>query len=220
MYLQEPKPGQRPQQLNRDFILLFAREIGVGQEIRCLVRKVRLEPFGNFMVDHVQLATNTRTKLPEITVSGSYGNMGFPIDATEGNKDPVGQFWDSMHVLPQALADKVWKDNTGHNGAGVTGEDVREWALPRAAMLSKWLRVEDLYAEAQAHIDRGTLVVYRAAQGLGLKPRTSMSAKGIRSIKGLPTDENWFHKQVCKYMIRTTKKWANVVMPEEWRDKV
>lgn len=224
MYLHKPKPGLVWQRTPKDFILLFSQKTGVGQEIRCLVRKVTLRPMGNFMTAQVQIDTNTRTTVSRISVSGDYGNDGLTIDARKGSKEGVpAQFWDRMHVLPQALADLVWSDKTGWNNAGLSGENVRQWALPRAEMLSKWLRIEDLYKEAQDHIDRGTLIVVRAAEGLGLKSKRAGSVGGnggIRTVKGLPVDQDWFHKQVCKYLIHVTKRWANVVMPEEWRDKL
>lgn len=87
-----------------------------------IVRKVALRQLGQFMMG----SANVNGKW--ITVSGTYGNDGLPMDVDALPKDAV--------PLPADLYD-AWNKGGGWNGAGSEARTMSAWAKALAIKLSR-----------------------------------------------------------------------------------
>lgn len=111
------------------FLMLFSKE--PGGEIRAAVRHVKMKQLGQWMMARVTLYGLT------VSLSGAYGSDGGPGDAARKLLGAEGDIWPKLTPLPAALAHKIWTDDTGHNNAGRSGEDVRKWALENIKALRR-----------------------------------------------------------------------------------
>ncbi len=67
----------------------------------------------------------------DISVSGTYGDDGLPIDAND-----YPGLWDHLHPVPVSLADAFWSGG-GHNSCGAEGLEFQRWAKENANRLSR-----------------------------------------------------------------------------------
>lgn len=117
------------------FLMLFQKrgEVVVVEgrkyeEIRAAVRRVRLAQCGQWMMGQADLWGHA------ITLSGTYGEDGFPMDLKEHEED----LWPRLHALPDWLHHVYWTDDTGWNSAGVkSGPAVQRWASFRVEQLRR-----------------------------------------------------------------------------------
>ena len=81
------------------------------------VRVCALSQLGHFMMGTIRIGGKS------ITVSGSIGNDGLPLDVQE-----VPANWrDKLVQVPQDVASAYWTDN-GHNDIGSARDPLRQWA--------------------------------------------------------------------------------------------
>lgn len=82
--------------------------------IRCLVRFCAMRQFGNFMMGFI------RVKGQRLTVSGSYGSDGLPMDVPR-------EIYELGVELPAELRE-AWNKGGGWNSAGSEAPAIRAWA--------------------------------------------------------------------------------------------
>jgi len=106
---------------SKDFLILLQEDLSVldpafGKHIKAIVRKVRLRPFGNFMME------NTSIYGHKIVLSGAYGDDGLPVSI------PTEIFEKVKTSIPNNLKEK-WNKGGGHNNCGREADDMRLWAI-------------------------------------------------------------------------------------------
>lgn len=89
-----------------------------GRKLYACVRHVSLRQMGHWMMGAARIAGQS------VTVSGSYGSDGLPMDYED--LTPAAQA--KLVELPPDLADKFWAGG-GHNEAGNEAFAMRDWAL-------------------------------------------------------------------------------------------
>lgn len=99
-----------------DFLILYGDTYA---DVRACIRRVALSQFGHWMTGRANVYGQW------VSLSGAYGHDGLICNT---DKLPEGAF-DSLVRLPSDLSEKMGKDNTGWNSAGVSGHNVRQWAL-------------------------------------------------------------------------------------------
>lgn len=121
------------------FLLMLCKD----NEYRAVVRKVALRQLGPWMMGTAMVHGYS------LTVSGSYGNDGLPVDcdtdaqygaayvtSSVGVKDEgasirkkmaLDKLWQESVAIPAELI-AAWIDGGGHNGAGTERDAMREWA--------------------------------------------------------------------------------------------
>lgn len=88
------------------------------QKLYACVRHVSLRQFGHFMMGTAKI------KGQSVTVSGSYGGDGLPMDYEKLTPEART----ALVELPEDLANEFWAGG-GHNSAGKESAAMREWAL-------------------------------------------------------------------------------------------
>ena len=83
---------------------------------RAIVRKVAMSQCGHFMMG------TARIKSHSITLSGTYGDDGLPVDTD------IREVWDAAIPVPKELYDK-WAKGGGWNSAGSEALDMARWAI-------------------------------------------------------------------------------------------
>ena len=91
----------------------------LNRKLYALVRHTSLRQVGHFMMGTINIGGQ------RITVSGSYGANGLPMDVEK--IDPANR-WRLVEV-PAAIAEIFWNSSDGWNGAGSEGPIIRQWAL-------------------------------------------------------------------------------------------
>jgi hypothetical protein len=99
------------------FLILMRPDTGMVGEmpIRAIVRFVKMEQVGHFMMGSVKIAGH------EITLSGTYGDDGLTCTV------PTKVYLRGV-PLPFELQE-AWKNGGGHNEAGREGLAMKKWAL-------------------------------------------------------------------------------------------
>lgn len=128
------------------FLMLFQQtwNLGTGdqsRELRALVRSVRLESFGNFMMGQCKLKLPEEDELLTIVLSGTFGGDGLPISIPrvgDVGKLP-SRLWPLLLQLPNELIEDFWT-----NEAGVGHEKIREWAEEHLKELRRLRKPEKL----------------------------------------------------------------------------
>jgi hypothetical protein len=115
------------------FLMIFAHnefkaaeELGIpwsevnldGRKLYACVRHVSLKQMGAWMMGTARIAGQS------VTVSGSYGSDGLPMDYEE--LTPAGR--QKLVEVPKDLADKYWAGG-GWNSSGSEAPAMKEWAL-------------------------------------------------------------------------------------------
>lgn len=109
------KGGEQRHSRSRFLLLIQKRsEKTSADNMYACVRTVSLRQYGHFMMGTARIGNKS------VSVSGSYGNDGLPMDVDEIPPDAVS--------LPQELYD-VWNKGGGWNSAGSEAEAMRKWAL-------------------------------------------------------------------------------------------
>jgi hypothetical protein len=119
------------QHASGSFLMLFNRD--PGGEVRALVRHVRMDQLGQFMMSSV-VVDGVR-----ITLSGCYGSDGLPIGVDHPKPcrwDPKALLWDRLHVLPEHLTKALWSGK-GWNSCGEEGPAIRKWASENCTHLRR-----------------------------------------------------------------------------------
>jgi len=86
-----------------------------NREIRALVRKVAMHQCGHWMMGRARAFGHT------LTLSGSYGGDGLPIDVPK-------EVYDRATPVPQELVD-AWNKGGGWNSAGSEAPAMAKWAV-------------------------------------------------------------------------------------------
>lgn len=116
------------------FLLLFSDD---DNALRACVRSVAMHQCGHFMMGRALIGAGGTVRSEylkdgEITVSGSYGHDGLPLNAPTGKFACLSKItvaaWDRLLTLPEELTACFWKGG-GHNSAGNEAGPVRSWAL-------------------------------------------------------------------------------------------
>lgn len=119
------------------------------RKLRAFVRRATLRQTGHFMMGSIVAKLNGADL--SITVSGTYGSDGLPLDSSfRNNADksiryedrPYIDLWPYAHDVPEELATALWTDTRGHNGPGGEELDLRAWAEKNIDMLRRWRREE------------------------------------------------------------------------------
>ena len=128
------------------FLMLFQQmwDLGTGdqpRELRALVRSVRLEAFGNFMMGRCKLKLPKEDGLLTITLSGTFGGDGLPISIPRAGDvgELPSRLWPLLPQLPDELVEDFW---TNEEGAG--HEKIREWVEKHLKELRRLRRPEGL----------------------------------------------------------------------------
>ena len=152
MFIRSSRGHGAQQSARGPFIMVFGNEkapkrIIEGVEyvdLRVLVRHARLSQTGQFMMGHVDVVIPEPREVLGITLSGTYGSDGLPIEVTlmreydlvEGEAKPrdasakAARLWEKLHPLPDELVVQFWKGG-GHNSAGAEGPALHAWAKGR-----------------------------------------------------------------------------------------
>lgn len=91
--------------------------------LRALVRTVKLSQLGQFMMGDLRVGPFV------ITVSGTYGSDGLPVDVPR-------KVWEHGVPLPDYLFE-AWNKGGGWNGAGSEAGEMRKWARENIKALTK-----------------------------------------------------------------------------------
>lgn len=97
-------------------------------EIRAIVRKVSMEQCGHFMMGVARVKGKT------ISISGSYGSDGLPIN--EDWTSETEKAFDIAIPLPDYLHE-AWNKGGGHNSAGSEAKLMAQWANDNYNALTK-----------------------------------------------------------------------------------
>jgi hypothetical protein len=116
------------------FILLFQHKWRPGDEpmpceLRVLVRRVRFNQLGNFMMGKVAIKCPSREDAIALSLSGSFGNDNLPIACPDG-------LWDYLHPVPQDVADHYWKTPEG-NEPGHGAKAIYDWTQTQGDSLQR-----------------------------------------------------------------------------------
>lgn len=154
MYIQSvggyDKDGQ--QYSTGKFLAIFSdpfNEAALRPELRAVVRPVRLEQMGHWMMGHLKFAGYT------FTMSGTYGSDGLPCNLNrhvipspdpDKKNDIVGltdeekkALWALMVPLPAELQTAFWEGG-GHNSAGKEGPSIHKWGKENIKLLEKQVK--------------------------------------------------------------------------------
>lgn len=111
------------------------------QELRALVRSVRLESFGNFMMGRCKLKLPGEDKPLTITLSGTFGGDGLPMSIPEiGDIGRLpSRLWPLLWELPSGLVERFWvnEEREGY-------EEIRKWAEEHVKELRRLRKLERL----------------------------------------------------------------------------
>lgn len=116
------------------FILLFQQSWRAGdepmpRELRVLVRKVRLDQLGNFMMGKVAIKCPGREDLVSLSLSGSFGNDNLPITCP-------ASLWDYLHPVPQEVSEHYWTTPEG-NESGHGAKAIYDWVQTQGENLQR-----------------------------------------------------------------------------------
>lgn len=84
-----------------------------------LIRSCSLHQCGHFMMGTIRVGGVS------ITVSGSIGHDGLPLDLQAVPAD----YRDRLIEVPEDVATAYWTDDTGHNDVGAVRPTLQSWAL-------------------------------------------------------------------------------------------
>jgi len=132
------------------FLMVFSN---AKNELRCLVRHVRMRQSGHWMSASVDIkseaaqASNDTTGVYarrtypgfyrvtdgsyRVHLSGCYGGDGLPKDEEE-----YPGLWDQLHEVPKDLTKLFWAGG-GHNSAGAEGPEMMRWATENLTTLRR-----------------------------------------------------------------------------------
>lgn len=109
------------------FVMLFQPAYTIGQphvdELRCLVRHVRLDQVGQFMMGMYDLKLPNYTAA-DIVLSGPYGNDGLPMSIN--HKNLPESLWELLHPLPDELCKLYWHQAPSDDVSIVA---IRKWVF-------------------------------------------------------------------------------------------
>lgn len=120
------------------FLIFFQWD--TDPQLKVLVRTVTLKQLGHFMMGEIRLAGIIPRKQIRITLSGSLGSDGLPINLyQEKYGDVAVPLWDKLHPLPEELQQMFWADDTGWNSVGFKCRGpIAAWAVKNEESLRKF----------------------------------------------------------------------------------
>lgn len=131
------------------FLLLFQRKWEIGEpsagELRALVRRVRLEQFGHFMMGDLKLSLPGEGDPITIGLSGNFGSDDLPLSVPKLHQaatDIPSRLWDMLHPVPEDLTKAFWRSSSDDGTLTATKKRLQTWALKNRSELRK-LRVPE-----------------------------------------------------------------------------
>ena len=130
------------------YLMVFQQRWEIGeaviqsaqQELRCLLRQVRFNQLGHFMTGRVQVKLPGETDKLSITLSGSLGSDGLPLDIPKLSQAPgkiPSRLWDMLTPMPQKLAEQYWRSDRESGTEAKAHEAIKRWAKKNLPLLRK-----------------------------------------------------------------------------------
>lgn len=127
------------------FLLLFQQGWDLGKdpqprELRALVRHVRLNQLGQFMMGHVDVKLPGEDAPSRIGLSGPLGSDGLPLTVPRLNQAPSdvpSRLWDMLTVVPEELSEQYWRGDREDGSEAKSTVALRSWAKKNIAALRK-----------------------------------------------------------------------------------
>ena len=132
------------------FLLLFQQGWDLGKEpqpreLRALVRHVRLNQCGQFMMGHVDVKLPGEIGPSRIGLSGPLGSDGLPLTVPQLRQAPSdvpSRLWDMLTTVPEELSEQYWRGDREDGSEAKAAAALKSWAKKNVAVLRK-LHVKD-----------------------------------------------------------------------------
>ena len=127
------------------FLLVFQRGWELGREpqpreLRCLVRHVRMNQLGQFMMGEVRLKLPGESDKIRIGLSGPLGSDELPITVPKLEQAPTevpSRLWELLTSMPEELSDLFWRSNREDGSLQKAFKKMRLWAIANVSQLRR-----------------------------------------------------------------------------------
>jgi len=109
-------------------------------ELRCLVRHVRMNQLGQFMMGEVKFRLPGEDEAVRIGLSGSLGNDDLPLTVPKFEQTPTeipARLWELLTPIPEELSAKFWRGNREDGSLQESLAQFRLWARKNVSRLRK-----------------------------------------------------------------------------------